>query len=49
MLELSNKLQKVKCSFLNKFLCIMAYNCVTPGNYSTKSKRTEKGLIEFPD
>ena len=42
MLELSNKLQKVKRSFMNKFLCVIADNYVTPSAYSTKYKSTKK-------
>ena len=42
MLELSNKLQKVKRSFMNKFLCVIANNYITPSAYSTKYKSTKK-------
>ena len=47
MLELSNKLHKVTCFLLNQFLCIIAYNCITLGTSSIKSKRTKKFKSNF--
>ena len=47
MLELSNKLQKVKHSFMNKFLCVTADNYVTPSAYSTKYKNTKEVKSNF--
>ena len=42
MLELSNKLHKVKRSFGNKFLCVISDNCIIPSAYSMKYKTTKK-------
>ena len=49
MLELSNKLHKVKRSFMNNFSCVIANNYVTPSSYSTKYKqtRTQGGFRDF--
>ena len=45
MLELSNKIHKVKRSFLNKFLCIIAYNFATAGTFICRNAAARADIL----